>query len=571
MAAMKAERLPNITSVPQQTTKSGPSIHSPGPRNGEGNGKEYMSFEPVGMHERSLVFRKESELTVSAAENYVDARPAVSAYDHVLSSIVLPSEAHAVFMFNTYMKSVEHHHRVIHGPTYPAPGHIALLLVIFASTAYSWRLSSEEQNLFASSDDCIEAARTWGISAVDILELSRRVTVRSLEDLQAMIIGASTFQYAEGDSRHASFLHTSALALARNLGLHKIDFPARPQTLSSPDAAVENEIKRRIWWHLAARDWLLAFDWGRQDGTYSIHPRHMRVDYPLNIDDDAIPADGSARTADPPSSLLPTSMTFQLQHIRLADICRSIADRLPPFFHGGSPAVDYDTILSLDAELQSFLDQLPAFLRLDYAPSHHPPSASAGSWSCQRSLINAEVHARRIKLHHPFLWRSDAVSHTICLASARAILDAGRLLVSEGSPPCAGIIRAAILSHTFVAAITLVHDAQHAGDAAQQHEAAIAEVRGTLERAARRSLRGKKFLHAFEGVVERYRGAAAADGVGTGAGDGGIADAAAVGVGVGGYGGGEGELVGGGSGGDLDVASWQALYADLELWDPGFA
>ncbi|KAK0637848.1 putative transcription factor lepB [Lasiodiplodia hormozganensis] len=627
---MKAERLPNIPSVPQQTTQSGPSTHSPGPRNGEGHGKEYMSFEPVGMHERSLVFRKESELTVSAAENYVDARPAVSAYDHVLSSIVLPSEAHAVFMFNTYMKSVEHHHRVIHGPTvrallsrvysslpcgqYPAPGHIALLLVIFASTAYSWRLSSEEQNLFASSDDCIEAARTWGISAVDILELSRRVTVRSLEDLQAMIIGASTFQYAEGDSRHASFLHTSALALARNLGLHKIDFPARPQTLSSPDAAIENEIRRRIWWHLAARDWyvlipfppnsqltqkyrLLAFDWGRQDGTYSIHPRHMRVDYPLNADDDAIPADGSASsTADPNSSFPPTSMTFHLQHIRLAEICRSIADRLPPFFHSGSPAVDYDTILTLDAELQSFLDALPAFLRLDYSPlpthSHQHPAAA--SWSCQRSLINAEVHARRIKLHHPFLWRSNAhaPSRTICLSSARAILDAGRLLVAEGlGPPCAGIIRAAILSHTFVAAITLVHDAQHTagdgGDATQQqHEAAIAEARGTLERAARRSLRGKKFLHAFEGVVEKYsssgqgRTGGTADGV-VGAGGGGVADAAAAaaaavgvgGVGGGGYGGGEGgELVGGGSGGgDLDVASWQALYADLELWDPGFA
>lgn len=306
----------------------------------------------------------------------------------------------------------------------------------------------------------------------------------------------------------------------------------------------------------------------------------MRVDYPLNVDDDAIPADGSISTTDPSS--VPTSMTFHLQHIRLAEICRSIADRLPPFFHGGSPA-DYDTILTLDAELQSFLDQLPVFLRLDYSPTHHPPAASALAWSCQRSLINAEVHARRIKLHHPYLWRSGAVSRTICLASARAILDAGRLLVSERAPSCAGMTRAAILSHTFVAAITLVHDAQHSaggGDAAtaqeqqQQHEAAIAEARGTLERAARRSLRGKKFLHAFEGVVERYTGAGgAADGVvvAAGGGDGAIADAAAVGVGVGGsYGGGEGEL-GSGGGGDLDVASWQALYADLELWDPGFA
>lgn len=300
----------------------------------------------------------------------------------------------------------------------------------------------------------------------------------------------------------------------------------------------------------------------------------MRVDYPLNVDDDAIPADGSISTTDPSS--VPTSMTFHLQHIRLAEICRSIADRLPPFFHGGSPA-DYDTILTLDAELQSFLDQLPVFLRLDYSPTHHPPAASALAWSCQRSLINAEVHARRIKLHHPYLWRSGAVSRTICLASARAILDAGRLLVSEGggggAAVCAGTTRAAILSHTFVAAITLVHDAQHAGGsggggavAQQQHEAAIAEVRGTLERAARRSLRGKKFLHAFEGVVERYSGVEGVDARGGGN----VADAAAVGVSVGGYGGGEGEL-GSGGGGDLDVASWQALYADLELWDPGFA
>lgn len=252
----------------------------------EAHWKEYQSFERTGMRNRSLVrasastlrlavltlikvFRTCRSLRVEAAEHSVTG-PRVASFDHSTSSVLLPSQVDAAILLQSYFDLVNYHRHIIHSPTiralvstvydslpadeYHSPGRIALLLAIFASAAYFWRLSPVGHQLFLSSQEAIDSARIWGIAALDILELSRRVSTSSLEDVQATIIGASVFYHSEGYSSRTRFIQNNALSMARDLGLHRVDFPKRPHCDSAAEA-VENEIKRRVWWHLAANDW----------------------------------------------------------------------------------------------------------------------------------------------------------------------------------------------------------------------------------------------------------------------------------------------------------------------------
>lgn len=252
----------------------------------ESHWKEYQSFERTGMRDRSLVrvsanrlsseeltsvkvFRKCSGLNVQAAE-HTGTGPKVASFDHASSSILLPSQIDAVVLMQRYFEHVDYHHHILYSPTvrplvsrvyaslpseqYYSPGRIALLLTIFASTAYFWRLTPIARHLFRSPPEALEAGRVWGIAALDVLELSRRVGMSSLEDVQAMIIASSLFYHTEGYSSRTRAIQNMALTMARDLGLHRVDFPQRP-ICGSASAAIENEMKRRVWWHLAAKDW----------------------------------------------------------------------------------------------------------------------------------------------------------------------------------------------------------------------------------------------------------------------------------------------------------------------------
>ena len=60
----------------------------------------------------------------------------------------------------------------------------------------------------------------------------------------------------EGPSARARLLGYSAIALARDLSMHKTDLHPVPQGTSlSKDVFIETEIKRRLWWYLASSDW----------------------------------------------------------------------------------------------------------------------------------------------------------------------------------------------------------------------------------------------------------------------------------------------------------------------------
>lgn len=244
----------------------------------------------------------------------------------------------------------------------------------------------------------------------------------------------------------------------------------------------------------------------------------MRVEYPQNINDEDIPTDGRNAMID---SSTPTSMSFFLQQIRLADICRTITDQSPCFLDPFQDP-DYESIFAMDAMFQSFLDDLPAFFRLDASGNRIRTEDKRIIY--QRNLLHMELHIRRCKLHQPSLCRGDSDpecmrSRRTCLSSAFTVLEISRLAEMEDSAPESFTTRlGAIVQYIFTAAMILVLELSYNNQAYRQdhqfgtnsqqgaqHRAAIMEACAMLERAAIHSLMARNFLNTFTQILRRHR------------------------------------------------------------------
>ncbi|KAI8165916.1 hypothetical protein K4K49_010537 [Colletotrichum sp. SAR 10_70] len=179
----------------------------------------------------------------------------------------------------------------------PSAAQAALILSIAATSAFFFNENSKAFSTFASSEDATQTALAWFRSALNILDQSQQIT----------------------------------------------------------------EIKRRVWWHIAATDWMLGLMGGPTDGTYSVQPRQMNVKYPRNINDDANSL--ADENVDHPSDTA-TGISCFLRRIQLAEITRSIIDARTP----GAPDAEitnYDQVAQLDRLFADALAELPEFLRPD--------------------------------------------------------------------------------------------------------------------------------------------------------------------------------------------------------------
>lgn len=169
-----------------------------------------------------------------------------------------------------YLDDITYIHHVVHSPTVrllvddiyvnierPAnamSGKLALLLSIIASATYSWTCH-DNNRLFISSNEANRQSTAWIKVTLDVLDYSRRSTLGTLEDIQAMIILSFLISSLEGLSKRYRDLMSSAVALARQLSLHRIDdhcSSVRP--FPEPDS-IQAEIGRRVWSYVAATDW----------------------------------------------------------------------------------------------------------------------------------------------------------------------------------------------------------------------------------------------------------------------------------------------------------------------------
>jgi hypothetical protein len=328
---------------------------------------------------------------------------------------------------------------------------------------------------------------------LEVLELSRRSSVRRLADVQAGIILMFLLFHGEGFSTRTRCLFVSNIAMARDLCLHKLDAPTThtigsdlvgfshkrdnlqaeikllcpyrrsPDTPSHERSILETEIKRRVWWHIVATDWLMSMGGSPLDGTYYIQARHMRVNVPLHCEDADL-EQGNEPVERPWSE--PTITSYYIHRIRLAQLSRTIADTMP-LTNYELNMVDYDDVIALDRKFEAYFESLPPFFKLvkQHIGESEPVMHQRPYLAVQRYALNMIALTRRCKLHQPFLIRHSAhhrydYSRQVSLQSARLVIQMRDLLSIDECGPFVAISgrHTGVVYHIFMATIVLVMD-----------------------------------------------------------------------------------------------------------------
>ncbi|KAH1579646.1 hypothetical protein KXW39_003358 [Aspergillus fumigatus] len=188
----------------------------------------------------------------------------------------------------------------------------------------------------------------------------------------------------------------------------------------------------------------------------------MNVREPLNIDDEGIRGRAVA-TPSPMSE--PTQMSFTLQRLNLAVVCREIVD-MTAYEHMHGIDVSYDKILELDRKLHQAYNNLPEFYRLDTVSRRRFAALyrSRPTIAWQRCLLQQAYHSRFCRLHRLYFIRGArepaySYSHVICLQSARKVLEIKRIMDEDEPkfmPPTSTVW--SVMHHVFMAAVILLMD-----------------------------------------------------------------------------------------------------------------
>lgn len=134
-------------------------------------------------------------------------------------------------------------------------GHAALLLSIFAISAFFYRTSPDSE-VATTEKDAVYLSQILSTSALNVLDHSRRSTSGTLEDVQANILTVLLVQQLDGFSARARLLLSNAISAARDLRLHRLDAEDEVQTNAvDPSLGVQREVRRRVFWFIASADW----------------------------------------------------------------------------------------------------------------------------------------------------------------------------------------------------------------------------------------------------------------------------------------------------------------------------
>jgi hypothetical protein len=187
------------------------------------------------------------------------------------SVIRLPQFSKATLLLQTYETTVVSICPIVHMPTIrlllrttylrlsdPAlisPGSVAVLLSIFALGAF-FSEPSPSSEVTTTEAESFALSKAFSRHALDLLDHSRRTSSGALEDVQAYVLVSLALSYIDGFSARSRMLFSSAISMARDLRLHRLD-ECEASTDISTDARlfIENEVKRRVFWYLASEDW----------------------------------------------------------------------------------------------------------------------------------------------------------------------------------------------------------------------------------------------------------------------------------------------------------------------------
>jgi hypothetical protein len=250
----------------------------------------------------------------------------------------------------------------------------------------------------------------------------------------------------------------------------------------------------------------------RLGGVYTINPAQMAVEKPKNIDDEDI-VDGKEIVGKPIGQS--TCMSYSLQRIRLAEVFRRSLDRTQ--FAALTPeAISFHLVQELDAKMNRFWHDTPAFFGLDYDLT--TMNARQTNLCTQRYVLNLFFNGQRCRIHIPYLARGAiepayASSRATCLESARLIFRSEQTLEREEPNFATTRLRiSTVLHHVFLAFTVLLLDICLAEGGTRQLSPEAAIGWRILQDTRTQSQRAAVLIEPLGRVMSRYNVIHADDG-----------------------------------------------------------
>ncbi|KAF2458646.1 hypothetical protein BDY21DRAFT_208118 [Lineolata rhizophorae] len=437
--------------------------------------------------------------------------------------IDLPPLSDAVSIFRIYTEHIDYMQHVIHVPSVRGmideiydrlsqdqpvdTSCVALLLGIFSHVAYFVSLQEEQEETFRAYRELLSSPTTFAKATLDTLDHCRRTGPSTLEVVQATIITGFLMFHIEGFTTRTRNLMTSAITIGRELGFHKLDAPSPGNSNNDP---VGTEIRRRCWWHIASTDWLLGFMGGPWDMMYAVQPQHMVVNCPRHVTDEDLIYQGP-QFSRPLTE--PIIMSYFIQRIRLASVCRRAVDILSPGMINPGQVV-YSKFAAVDSDIVKFFNELPSHFRVGpEGPSSSEDALLSPQVITQRYFLNFFAHSLRCKLHLPFLIRGSLhqqyqFSRDMSLDSAHATVRLVNQLDQSGPSIAKLDLRiSGVIHQIFMATTVLVMDICLNKDQGleDQRKADVMGALKILEDAVERSAMAKKFLDSLLATLRKHK------------------------------------------------------------------
>ncbi|KAI2779366.1 hypothetical protein F4815DRAFT_446400 [Daldinia loculata] len=440
--------------------------------------------------------------------------------------VTFPTYREATLLFQNFESNIDHMCRILHIPTIRSLiktvymkisqgesvplGQAGLLLSIFALSGFFYRCS-EDSEIATSEQEAVNISKTIGKTALDVLDHSRRNTSGTLEDVQAYIFMSLLSFHLDGFSARGRLLSTTAASIARDLRLHRLDAEDEntAEKVSSVRVLIDREVRRRVFWHITAEDWLQSTISGPQEGMYFIHPNHINVKLPKYHFDDEISLGEENESIDGPP---PSGVAFLLERIRLAHLCREVAD-IVPLETSKAMQMPYENIIALDKKLQDFISSLPFFFKTD--PESREKSRRFETVypyiPHMRYAITNAAHSRRCKLHQRFLLRQShdsrySYSRLACLQSACAVIEGYEDPTEFDSPAYTTARMGLAMHYMHLALVVMVMDLCF-----NRHEADETEIKAKVRAAFQKfdddrhiSPLPSRFLSSLRDVLQKH-------------------------------------------------------------------
>jgi len=237
----------------------------------------------------------------------------------------------------------------------------------------------------------------------------------------------------------------------------------------------------------------------------------MVVKKPLNLNDENL-VEGTTWVEQPISQ--PTTMSYALQRIRLAQISRNMVDR-NPLFMASSGSLSQELVMDIDTELQVLINDTPPFFSMstqELITTYQLDPCRAANIAHQGYIFYSLLYAQRCKLHFPhfsqgFMDSTFASSRDLCLQSARKVIQTQSQLANIGLT-ATRFKFLGFLTSVFVATIVVLMDLCHSKPSPQQEKqrGEIADAIRLLEEAKNESGPTAKFLDSLMHVLRKHQG-----------------------------------------------------------------